>query len=293
MDSLARQRKIFIVSFLFIPILLLLLFVVYPAADLLKMSFTDWDGISDVQNYVGLANYKKMIFNSKDVWMALRNNGIYFYVHALFIPLELAIAMVLDSKIRGSKFFKTIVFMPYIINGAAVSYAFSYFFSSSNGGLDGILKILGMEHFIQNWLSNESIVNYSLTSVSLWRFCGLHIILFLAGLQSIPKDIIEASIIDGANSVQKYFNIIIPGIKRVVEIILFLNVRGALQVFDIPFLITQGGPGTASSTFTLYTIDTAFKFNNFGMASTMGVTLLVLIVILSWVQKKLFNLRGW
>ena len=290
MNSLTRQRKIFIASFLFIPVLLLVIFVVYPTLNLLWMSFTSWDGVSGVKEFIGLDNYIKMLLNSPNVWLSLKNNGVYFLVHLLFIPLELMVAVVLDSKIKASGFFKTVVFMPYIVNGVAIAYAFSFFYSPYNGALNEILKAVGLGALQQSWLGNEHIVNYSLTVISLWKFCGFHIVLFLAGLQTIPREIVEASVVDGANSVKRFLYITIPSIKTVVQLILFLNIRGCLQVFDIPFVTTGGGPGYASSTFTVYTLATAFTFNNFGMASTMGVTLMLLIIVLSWLQNRIFGL---
>lgn len=292
MNTLAVQKRIFIICFLIIPVALLLLFVVYPTIQLFLNSLTSWDGISATKAFIGIKNYKEIIFDSKDVWISLKNNSIYFVVHLLFIPLELMIAIILDSKIKAKGFFKTITFLPYVVNGVAVAYAFSFFYSPYNGALNEILKAVGMEGLTQNWLSNEKIVNFSLVAISLWKFSGFHVVLFLSGLQSIPKDILEAAVIDGANSFQKYKNIIVPSIALVIEFVLFQNMRGALQVFDIPFLVTQGGPGYASSTFTLYTIDTAFKYNSFGMASTMGVTLILMIIVLSWIQKGLFRKVG-
>jgi multiple sugar transport system permease protein len=236
-----------------------------------------------------------MIFKSPDLWLSLRNNGIYFFVHLLFIPIELMIAVMLNSKFKGSHFFKSMTFLPYIINGVAISYAFSYFFSPINGAFNEIFAVLGLEGAIQNWLSDAGLVNYVLSSVSLWRFSGYHIIIFIAALQSIPQDIMEASTVDGANAWQKFKAIQIPSIQLVIDFILFDNVRGALQAFDIPFVMTSGGPGYASSTFTLYTINTAFKFNNFGLASTMAVTIMFLIIAVHLIQNlilKSFSRKG-
>jgi raffinose/stachyose/melibiose transport system permease protein len=293
MHNLHFQKKILLFSFLFIPVALLLLFVVYPALKLLQLSFTDWDGVGKGLTYIGLRNFYNLLFRSPDVWTSLRNNWTYFYIHLLFIPVELVIAVLLDGKIRGSRFFKTVSFMPYILNGTAIAYVFSYFYSPIDGAFNAILKFVGLGGFIQNWLSNEHIVTYTLSTVSIWRFAGLHIILFLAGLQSIPKEIFEAAEVDGANFWYKFWRITVPSIRTVMEIILFMNIRGALQVFDIPFLITSGGPGYASSTFTLYTIDTAFKFNNIGLAAAMGITLLMMIVIFSWLQQQIFNAKRY
>ena len=276
-----------LVCFLFIPVVLLSAFVLYPALKLLYISMTDWDGVKSTINFIGLKNYKDMLFNSPDVWLSLKNNGIYFYIHTLAVPFEIILAVVMHKKLKGSGFFKAVTFMPYIINGVAVAYIFSFFFSSSGGALNMILEFLHLDSLIQGWLSNADIVNYTLASISLWKYCGFHIIFFLAALQSVPSDIVEASVIDGANGLQQLIFVYIPSILTVVELVLFLNIQGALQVFDIPFLVTGGGPGYASSTFTLYSLDSAFKYNNFGMASSMGITLLILIVIFNWVQKKI------
>lgn len=292
MNSLSRQKNILIFTFLVLPVCLLIAFVIYPLADLIKTSFTNWDGMSKTVDCIGLKNYVKMFTSSSDVWLALRNNAIYLFGHLVFIPIELMIAMILENKLRGSKFFKTVTFMPYIINGVAISYTFAFFFSPINGGFNGILETLGLGFMIKNWLSDPILVNFTLLFVSIWRFSGVHILLFIAGLQSIPEEQKEAALIDGANSFQVFRYIIIPGVRRVLEVVLFLNVRGGLQVFDIPFVMTQGGPGNASSTFSVYTLNQAFQFKDFGMASAMGVTLMILIIVINKIQNMALNIKG-
>ncbi len=289
MTSLSRKQKRFILLSLAVPVLLLIGFVLVPAFDLIRMSFTDWDGYSKGSNFIWFDNYMAMFKNS-DLWLSLRNNGIYFVAHLLFIPVELMLAVLLTSKLRAAKFYKTMVFMPYIINGVAIAYAFSYFFSPVNGAFDAILNAVGLGDLSQNWLSNPSIVNFVLAFVSLWRFSGYHIVLFIAALQSVPRDIIEAADVDGANAWQVFRYIQVPSITLVVDFILFDNIRGALQVFDIPFVMTGGGPGYASSTFTLYTIKTAFTYNNFGLASTMAVAIMIMIVIIYVLQNKILHI---
>ncbi|MDZ5000998.1 ABC transporter permease subunit, partial [Clostridium perfringens] len=159
-------------------------------------------------------------------------------------------------------------FLPYVINGVAVACMFSFLYSSENGVLNSFLQLLHMNEV--SWLSDPKIVNMSLAVVSLWKFSGIHIILFLAAFQSLPTDMVEASLIDGASSFKQFYHIVLPNIKGVVEIILFLNVRGALMIFDIPYVMTSGGPGNASSTFTIETIKTAFQYSSFGKASAMA-----------------------
>ncbi len=292
MNSLSKQKNILIITFLVLPVCLLVAFVIYPLMDLIKTSVTNWDGMSSTSDFVGFSNYVKMFTSSSDVWLALRNNAIYLFGHLVFIPLELMIALILENKLRGSKFFKTVTFMPYIINGVAISYTFAFFLSPINGGFNGILEALGLDFVIRNWLSDPLIVNFTLLFVSVWRYSGVHILLFIAGLQSIPEEQKEAALIDGANAFQTFRYIIVPGVRRVLEVVLFLNVRGGLQVFDIPFVMTQGGPGNASSTFSVYTLNQAFQFKDFGMASAMGVTLMILIILVNKIQNMALNIKG-
>ncbi|MDR1642595.1 MAG: sugar ABC transporter permease [Clostridiales bacterium] len=293
MSAISRKRAQFIVVSLVLPVILLLMFVVYPAADLLNMSFTNWNGLDLQKTYIGLSNYRDMIFSSPDLWLSLRNNLIYFFVHLVFIFIELLLAAMFCAKFKGAGFFKWLIFLPYIINGVAISYAFSYFFSPVGGAFNEALRLLGLGGFIGNWLSDPKIVNYVLASVSVWRYSGYHVILFIAGIKSIPNDVLEAAVVDGANAFQQFWHIIVPSITLVIDFILFDNVRGALQQFDIPFIMTSGGPGYASSTFTLYTINIAFKFNNFGMASTMAIAIMAIIIAVYFLQTKVVaGLRG-
>lgn len=288
MNTLSKKRKRFILFSLIIPVALLVAFVVFPAIDLFRMSFTNWDGVSPDSKFIWFDNYVKM-FQNADLWLSLRNNAVYFFVHLLMIVVELAFAVLLTSKLRAAKFYKTMVFLPYIINGVAIAYAFSYFFSPINGAFDAILSAVHLEDLIRNWLSDEKIVNFVLSFVSLWRFSGYHVILFMAALQSVPQDIMEAAKVDGASTWQMFRYIQVPAIMLMVDFVLFDNIRGALQVFDIPFVMTAGGPGYASSTFTLYTIKTAFTFSNFGLAATMAVAMMLMIVVIYVIQNKIIH----
>ena len=288
MNYLQKQRRRFILCSLAIPVLLLVCFVVVPAIDLVRMSFTNWDGLSSTSDFIWLDNYIAM-FKNADLWQSLKNNAVYFVVHLLMIPVELAFAVLLTSKLRGAKFYKIMVFLPYIINGVAISYAFSYFFSPINGAFDSLLEALRLGMLSRSWLSDEKIVNFVLSFVSLWRFSGYHVILFMAALQSISRDTVEAAIIDGANAWQLFRCIQTPSIMLMVDFVLFDNIRGAMQVFDIPFVMTAGGPSYASSTFTLYTIKTAFTFSNFGLAATMAVALMLMIILIYIVQNKIIH----
>lgn len=285
MKRLSTQKTTFIVVCLSIPVVMLLAFVIYPIVDLFLMSFTDWNGMTPDRNFISLDNYVAAFTASPNLWLSLRNNMVYFVTHLAVIPIELAIAVMLNSKFFGAKFFKTTTFLPYILNGVAIAYTFSYFLSPINGGLNFILTTLGLETFIQKWLSDPGVVNWVLASVSIWRYAGYHIILFIAALQSIPKDIIEAATVDGANPFQIFRYVQLPSIRLVIDFVLFTNVAGSLQVFDLPFVMTAGGPGYASSTFTVYTINMAFTYQNFGMAATMAMLMIILIIVVYLIEQ--------
>lgn len=275
-----KKQKRFLVVSLLIPVILLLIFVVYPAINLIQTSFLEWDGISQVKEYVGIQNYINMFTNSPNLWLSLRNNGLYLVFHMIMIPIELSIAVMLNSKMKGRGIVKSIIFLPFVISGVGISYAFAYFFSPVNGAFNEILNVCNLDTFIRNWLSDPKIVNFTLIFVSIWRFSGYHVILFISGLKSVSPELLEAAEIDGANSLQRLRAIQLPSMALVMDFVLFDCIRGTLQHFEIPFVMTQGGPGYASSTFTLYTIDTAFKFNDFGMASTMAVAIMIMVMMI-------------
>lgn len=289
MSTLTKSRRQFLLISLFVPVVLLLLFVVYPSVDLIGMSLTDWNGVSPSRNFTGLANYVDMFRNSPDLWLSLRNNFTYLLVHMIMLPIELAIAAMLNTKFKGAGLVKTLAFLPFIVNGVGMSYAFSYFFSPVNGAFNNILQSAGLSGWVRSWLSDPKIVNLVLASVSAWRFSGYHIVLFSTGLKSISSDVMEAAEIDGAGPLQKLWSIQLPSIRLVVSFVLFDCIRGTLQCFDIPFIMTSGGPNYASSTFTLYTIDTAFKYDSFGMAATMAVAIMVIVILVYALQNLLLK----
>ena len=236
MNKLNKKRRQFIFISLLIPVTLLIAFVVFPAIDLFRMSFTDWDGFSADYHFINFENYISM-FRNKDLWLSLRNNAVYFVIHLFMILVELAFAVLLTSKLRAAKFYKTMVFLPYIINGVAISYAFSYFFSPINGAFNGILTALHLESLIRNWLSDEKIVNFVLASVSVWRFSGYHVILFMAALQSIPTDILEAARIDGASELYSFHRIALPIMSPGIATMSIMAFIGNWNNYLLPMII--------------------------------------------------------
>lgn len=287
--KLQTQRRLILFAFVTVPLLLLMTFAYYPAMELVRLSFTDWNGISANQNYIGWANYKE-VFSNPDIFGVFRNNVAYFVVGIVQNIVALYFAVILNGKLKGRNLFRLLLFLPYILNGVAVAYLFGYVYDTTNGSLNYVLGQLGFGKLAEtSWLGTSSIVNYTLASVGFWRFMGFNMVIYLAALQSIPNDLYEAASIDGANGWHKFVYITLPNIYKIIELNLFLTVTGALEVFDLPFVLTKGGPAGASETFVMKIIETAFQFNNYGLASAMSVVLLLFVIVVLSIQRYLLN----
>ncbi len=287
-----RQKNIIIFTFLLIPVALLLLFTYYPAAKLVFFSFTDWDGYSPEKPWVGLANYKE-VFSNPDIFGVFTHNFAYFVMGLIQNVVAIYFAVILNGKLRGRNGFRLLLFLPYIMNAVAVAFMFGYVFDTTQGSLNLFLNSIGLTKLSEtSWLGTSGLVNYSLASTGLWRFMGYNMVIYIASLQAIPKDIYEASKIDGANAWQTFWRITLPNMKPVIQLNLFLTVTGALEVFDLPFVLTKGGPAGASQTYVQRVVETAFAFNNYGLASAMSIILLFFVVAVVGVQQFVLSRGG-
>ncbi|MCX7711231.1 MAG: sugar ABC transporter permease [Clostridia bacterium] len=286
--SYKMQQKVILAAFLTVPVLLLIMFLVYPTLRLFYMSFTDWDGAMPTKNFVGMDNYVT-VFTTPEVWLSLRNNLYYIANGILQNIIALFFAIILDSKLKGKNFFKATIFVTYVINSAAVGYMFNYVYDFEKGPLNIFLTMMGVEPI--PFLTHPIIVNVSIACVSLWRYTGYTMVLYLAALQSVPSELYESAMVDGASAWQRFTNITIPSIIRVVELNLFLCLSGGLQAFTEAFIMTKGGPGYDSSTFLTYIIKAAFEFNSFGLSAALSFALLILILVVTYIQRKVV-LRG-
>lgn len=286
-----RKQKILIIfTFSFIPLLLLGVFSYYPALSLFHISFTKWNGLDPVKTWVGLDNYRQ-VFSDPQIFGVFRHNLAYLIGSILQNIIALLLAIVLNGKLRGRNLFRVIIFLPFIMNNVATAYMFSFVYDFQDGSLNTLLRAVGLEALASRWLGDVNLVNYSLAAVSVWKYTGFTMVIYLGALQSIPSELYEAARIDGANAPQLLRYITLPGIIKIIELNLFLTVSGALEVFELPFIMTGGGPGDASSTFVTKTVDTAFVFDNYGLASAMGVVLLILTVIVLGAQRLVLGRR--
>jgi ABC-type sugar transport system permease subunit len=268
--------------FLAAPLVLLLLFTYYPVLNMFWYSLTSWDGLDKTKEFVGLDNYVS-VFTRPDIFKVFFVSLFYLGGSVVQMALALYFATILSFSTRFKNFFKGIIFFPYMINGVAIALIFVYFFQPG-GTLDSLLGQLGAGGLVQQWLGNPSVINVSLAGTSVWRYMGLNFVLFLGAIQSIPGQLYEAAEIDGANKWQQFRFIIAPGIKPIIGLSFILAISGSLAVFEIPFIMTGGANG--SETFVIKTVKMAFTHNKVGLASAMAVVLLGIVLIMTWIQRK-------
>jgi ABC-type sugar transport system permease subunit len=278
-----RERRFTHWWYLAPALFLLLTFTYVPVGNMLWYSFQKWDGLSIDMQPVGWANYVR-VFTDEQYWRVFLISLYYFAASFVQIGLALYFAVILSFNTRFRNLFKGILFFPYLLNGVAVGFVFLYLFQPG-GTLDTLLGAVGLGEHTKLWLGDPDIANLSLAGTSVWRFTGLSFVLFLGAIQSIPGEIYEAAEIDGANRWHQFRHIIAPGIRRIISLSFILAISGSLSVFEIPFIMTGGANGTR--TFVIQAYNTAFQFRQIGLASAMAVVLLGVVLIITWIQRRL------
>jgi raffinose/stachyose/melibiose transport system permease protein len=256
------------------PALLLFVgFVLVPIGVAAYYSVYDWTGFGALQKFVGLDNY----------WLAL--TGPVFQqaiVHNLIIaglslviqlPISIGLALLLNRKLRGRAFLRLVVFAPYVLAEATTAVIWLLLLQP-NGFVDVLLRSVGLG--THQWLADPSIVLYTLFVVITWKYIGFGIILLLAGLQGIPTELREAAALDGASPWQTTWHVLLPLLGPTIRVWIFLSVIGSLQLFEVVWIMTLGGPANASTTMVTYLIDHGFKRYQFGYGSAAAVILFVL-----------------
>lgn len=280
------QRRLVIVSFLIVPLTLLAVFSVWPAIQLVWLSLTDWDGLSPDTRFVGLANYSRILIEDQELLRPLVNSLYYFAGGVIQLALATYFAVILNRKLPGSNMFRMILFMPFVLNSVATAIVFRDFLQI-DGGLDALLKLVGLGFLCREWVQDPHVVKWSLVFASVWRYLGFQLLITFGALQAVPQDQYEAARIEGASDWQQFRHLTLPTIAPVLGLQLILATVGALEVFDVPFLITAGANDT--KTFVMATLEEAFEFRRVGVAAAMAVILLVFVMLVIVVQRTLLE----
>ena len=269
---------LFLAPFLFFYIV----FMVYPICKGFYLSLRDVK-INLTSTYIGFENYQ-VLMQDKAFWNAMKNTLIYTVFNTPVLVLGgLGLALILNAKLRGNTFFRMVYFLPFVLSISVVAYIFKFILQPYNGLLNSILHMLGVRKEIM-WLQDPKLVWIGIVAMTLWSGVGFNMIMFLAGLQEIDENLYEAAEMDGAGPWKKFFYITLPGLRNVTLMVTVLQTIASMKVFSHTFLLTKGGPGTATRSIVHYIYVKAFTDNKLGMASAMSVILLVIMMIFSVIQ---------
>ena len=248
---------------------------------MIGFSFYDMKYIGN-REFVGLQNYIE-VFTRKDCFNALKLSLYYFVASFVQLGLALYFATILSSKTKGGGFFKGMMFFPYLVCGIAVGFIFKFFYTRGFV-LDTVLQWCGFKlDSLPYWLKDTSINNISVAATSVWRYMGQNMVLFIGAIMSVDSSMYEAAAIDGANGWAKFRYIILPSIKTIIVLNMILSITGSLSVFEPPYVITGGAFGTG--TYFVIMNKLAHESQKVGLASAMAIVLLVLIMIVTGIQK--------
>lgn len=267
------------------------LFIIMPTVSSVYYSFTSWDGVSPIVNFVGVANYKE-IFTSARFGNALKNTVLLtFFISIVENAMALGLALIVDNVKWGKNFFRSAFYIPVLISGIVSGFIWKIMYNYNFGTFNAALKNLGLSDWKQDWLGNASLTLLMIGVVLIWKGVGYYMIIYLASLQSVSPDLIEAAQIDGASPVQRFKAITIPLISGAFTINFTLSLINGLKVFDQINVMTDGGPGFTSETLVYLLYKVGFNEGRQGFGTAVGIMLLFIIIILNTVQQKFLKSR--
>ncbi|MCY4021493.1 MAG: sugar ABC transporter permease [Chloroflexi bacterium] len=264
------------------------IFKLYPLVSGLQMSLLRWDGIEEPR-YIGLRNFEKIL--SDEMTLTVLMNNVHYAVGTVVgkIVLSLILAILLHQALKGRTFYRTSLFMPVVMSFVVVGVLWSWLFNPQFGLINSFLRGLGLDFLVQDWLGDAAVALNSLILVDIWKWYGFHMVIFLAGLQSIPDELYEAARIDGASVWQQFLHVTLPMLQPVMIVNVTISLMGAFNVFDIPFIMTAGGPANATNVMALHIYIRGFKFYRFGYSAALSYVLLVIVTLVAAIQLKLMT----
>ncbi|GFI68610.1 L-arabinose transport system permease protein AraP [Lachnospiraceae bacterium] len=271
-------------------VILLAVFLIYPALQTVRYAFTDYNIMRpDRIKFCGFNNFAEL-FGDKDFWIAVKNT-LHFTV--LVVPfqtiLALALALLISSRRGGVSIFRAAYFSPQVTSMVVVAILWTVMYNSnpSSGLLNALLVSLGLEP--SGFLSDPKTAMNSIIFMSAWQGAGYQMMIFLAGLQGIPKEQYEAASIDGAGRFKSFLYVTLPGLKNVIQYVVMITVIQAMKLFTQPYVMTKGGPQNATRTLVYYVYEQGFQKRNFGYACAVAAVFFVIVISLSMGMKKIIK----
>lgn len=288
--SYIKKRYWAMVLFILPALLLIALFIAYPFIQSIIYSFTDWDGISQNAQFVGFKNFIDL-FQDRSFVAALKATFFFTFFGMLILnPCALLLALALNTSIKGRNALRAMFYLPMTISSVVVANIWGIILSY-DGYINAILAALGQEGAARDWLSDYGATLWVVLGILVWQSLGRDMIFYLAGLQAIPQDLYEAAKIDGAGARQRLLHITIPLLMPTITVVTFLQLSSLVRVFDLPMLLTKGGPGNLTVTVAMLIYNQAFKYTTAGYATTTGVVLMLIVGLISFVQLRLTRTR--
>ncbi|WP_430604453.1 ABC transporter permease [Enterococcus sp. DIV1368b] len=281
--KLKRKNTLIAWSFIAPNFIGFLIFTLVPVIFSLILAFMKWDSFSTPE-FVGMQNFTRML-SDDTFWISLKNTFLYTIgVVPLTLICSLGLAILLNQKIRGVKFFRTAFFFPYVTSLVAIAVVWSMLFHPTMGPINQFLRMV-----IENppgWLSSSDWALTAIIIVSVWRGMGYYMILYLAGLQGISKELYEAAAMDGANKWKQFIHITVPALRPTTFFVTIMLVINCFKIFDLVQVMTDGGPGRATNVLVYQVYSEAFVKFNFGYASAIAMVLFVIVLVITVIQFK-------
>lgn len=264
-------------------------FVYYPLLLNFIYSFYEFSAISPGKVYVGWSNFKELLHDEAAL-ISLVNNVKYVLISVFFqVILSFIIAAILEDQFfrKVSPFLRVLYFVPVLLSVTIVAFIFQFFYDPVNGLINQSLAAVGLDSWRQPWLGSSDTAIYAVIAISQWQSMGYTALLFIVSLQTIPKDLYEASSLDGASKMQQFLHITVPQSKEIILVVLIVTVAQSFTVFGEPYILTGGGPGYSSSVLATYLYENAFNQDRMGYASSIAVVVFFLTMAVLAVQLKI------
>lgn len=279
-------------AFLSPALILYTAFWILPILLTAAISFTDWKGTSKLATaaFVGFKNYASLLSDSI-LTTAIRNNLIYGFIMILAVPvMSFILAYVIETLVKRKVFLRTVAYLPAILPAIVTVLLWKWIYNPTYGLLNQFLSLLGLDGWTTGWLTNSDTALLAVTYTSVWKTVPVYFVLFMAGLQAVPQDLVEAAILDGANRLQTVRHVTLPSIRRVTTIVYTLVFIDTFRVFELVYAMTKGGPGYYNTEMILtYAYKTTFANSNASYGMAISMMLILLIIVAAAVQMKLGN----
>jgi len=282
--------------FLLPGLVLFTLLVLLPILIAGYLSFFRWNGLGGLpepgsDRFIGLENFQRLL--SDELFLGDIRRMLIIVVLSLVIqlPMSLGLALLLNQKMRGRAIYRTIFFAPYVLSEVITGVLFTMVFSPEHGLVNSVLSAIGLEGAAAEWLADPDTVLYSVFAVITWKYFGFHMILYLAGRQGIPNELLEAAAIDGANAWRQFWHVTLPLLGPTIRMSVFLSIIGTIQLFDLVWVLTRGGPVHASETMAVTMYIFGFERRQFGYASAISVAMFLISLVFAlayqrWVMRR-------